>query len=68
MLNGGFSEYILLGPNFIKFGPIIKINKNYSLKYASLSESVACVFNGIENTKQNTFNSIIILGLSLIHI
>ena len=62
LLNGGFSEYLLLDSHFINFGPISKINKNDSLKYASLSESVACVFNGIENTKQNTFNSILILG------
>ena len=62
LLNGGFAEYILLDPKFIKYGPILKLKKNTSLKYASLSESVACVFNGIENTKENIFNSILILG------
>ena len=52
MIDGGFAEYLLIDANFIKYGPITKLKKNADLSLACLSESVACVFNGIEIAKK----------------
>ena len=62
IIDGGFAEYFLLNSNFIKNGPIIKLLKNADLSLAFLSESVACVLNGIEISKKNNFHSVLILG------
>ena len=41
MIDGGFAEYLLIDSNFIKNGPIIKLQKNADLSLACLSESVS---------------------------
>ena len=61
-IDGGFSEYILLNKRFIANGPIVKLDKLADMKLSSLSESIACVINGIEITNRNKFDSVLILG------
>ena len=61
-IDGGFADYFYVSSRFIKYGPIIKLEKDANMLLACLSESVACVINGIEIVKKNKFNSIIILG------
>lgn len=62
--NGGFTKLMKLSKKIINNGPIIKINKKINPKYACLSESVACVINGLEfpNFKNYKNKSLLILG------
>ena len=40
--DGGFAEFILVPPSFVKAGPIIKVNEDMPLRLAGLAEPVAC--------------------------
>ena len=62
IIDGGFADYFVINSNFINNGPIIKLDKKSDMSLACLSESVACVINGIEIAKQNNFHSVVILG------
>ena len=60
--DGGFSNYFILKKKFLKKIPHVFYRAKKSLKYASLSESLACVINGLEITNFKKNKSIAIIG------
>ncbi len=60
--DGGFSNYFILKKKFLKKIPHVIYKAKKSLKYASLSESLACVINGLEITNFKKNKSIVIIG------
>ena len=60
--DGGFSNYFILKKKFLKKIPHVFYKGKKSLKYASLSESLACVINGLEITNFKKNKSIVIIG------
>ena len=60
--DGGFSNYFILKKKFLKKIPHVFYKAKKSLKYASLSESLACVINGLEITNFRKNKSIAIIG------
>lgn len=60
--DGGFSNYFVLKKNLLPKVPHVIYKGRKSLKYASLSESLACVINGLEITNFKKNQSIVVLG------
>ena len=60
--DGGFSNYFILDKKLLPRVPHVIYKSKKSLKYASLSESLACVINGLEITNFKKNQSIVILG------
>jgi len=60
--DGGFSNYFILDKKLLPSVPHVIYKSKKSLKYASLSESLACVINGLEITNFKKNQSIVILG------
>ncbi len=60
--DGGFSNYFVLKKKLLPKVPHVIYKSKKSLKYASLSESLACVINGLEITNFKKNQSIVIIG------
>ena len=61
-IDGGFANYFIINKKTLKSIPYcVYKNQKYS-KYASLSESLACVINGIETSNFKKNNTIAIIG------
>jgi L-iditol 2-dehydrogenase len=59
---GGFSEYILLDPLVVKYGPIQIFNRQLSYDAAALAEPLACCINGYERGLMQAGRSVVIFG------
>jgi L-iditol 2-dehydrogenase len=60
--DGGFTNYIILKKNIFKKIPKIIYKSKNKIKYAALSESIACVLNGLETIKFTKKNTIAVIG------
>jgi L-iditol 2-dehydrogenase len=60
--DGGFSQYILLDPLVVKFGPISKFSKSLSFEEACLAEPLACCINGYERGLARENGVVVIIG------
>ncbi|MCE3237240.1 MAG: Threonine dehydrogenase and related Zn-dependent dehydrogenase [Gammaproteobacteria bacterium] len=59
---GGFSEYILLNPLVVKYGPIQTFSHPLSYDAAALAEPLACCINGYERGLMEKGRSVVIFG------
>ncbi len=61
-IEGGFAEYISLGPEVWKGGPFKRINTNIDLDLCALAEPLACCLNGYEKiNKTNIKNETVLI-------
>lgn len=60
--DGGFSQYMLLDPLMVKYGPIQVINNNLEPDVAALAEPLACCINGYERSLINPKSTIVVFG------
>jgi L-iditol 2-dehydrogenase len=60
--DGGFSNYFSINKKLLSKTPHIIYKNKKNLKYAALTESLACVVNGLEITKLKKGGSIAIIG------
>ena len=60
-LEGGFSQFMVINEDTLKFGPIKKF-KNIDYDIASLAEPLACCINGFEKVSFKRYESILIMG------
>jgi L-iditol 2-dehydrogenase len=61
-INGGFAEYLLIPKTIFEIGGVIPVPDNVSNDEASLIEPLACCINSINQIKNLSFDSVIILG------
>lgn len=61
--NGGFSNFFILKKKILKKIPHVIYNSNKEIKYAALSESLACIVNGLEITNFKKNNTVAIIGV-----
>ncbi len=61
-INGGFAEYLLIPQTIFEIGGIIPVPDNVTNDEASLIEPLACCINSINQIKNLSFDSVIILG------
>jgi L-iditol 2-dehydrogenase len=59
---GGFSEYLLIDPLVISYGPIHKIPDNLDYDEAALAEPLACCINGLELAWVSLGDIVVIIG------
>jgi len=59
---GGFSEYLLVDPLVINYGPIHKIPEGLSYDEAALAEPLACCINGLELAWVSLGDIVVIIG------
>ena len=59
---GGFAEYILLNETTVKYGPVNKIPDNLSYEEASVAEPLACCINGLELSRLQAGDTVVIIG------
>lgn len=62
IVDGGFAKYIILEENDLIRCPKIIYHSKKEINYICLSESVACVVNGLESVNFDRNKSILILG------
>ena len=60
--DGGFSNYFAIDKKILSRIPHITYKSKTKLKYASLTESLACVINGLEITNFKKKQNIVIIG------
>ena len=61
--DGGFSNYFIIKKKLFKLIPHVIYKSKKNLKYAALSESLACVINGLEIANFKKDNTIVIIGV-----
>jgi len=61
-LEGGFSEFMLLDPLAVKYGPIQRFGSHISYDSAALAEPLACCINGYERGLMQSDRSVVIFG------
>jgi L-iditol 2-dehydrogenase len=61
-VNGGFASHILIPRKILEIGGVVPVLDHVSNEEASLIEPLACCINGINQVKDFTFESAIILG------
>ena len=61
-VNGGFASHILIPRKILEIGGVVPVFDDVSNEEASLIEPLACCINGINQVKDFTFESAIILG------
>lgn len=59
---GGFSEYMLLSEPIVERCPIKKIPDNVPFDEAALSETLACVINGMDFVRMRENKDVLIIG------
>ena len=62
IVNGGFAQYIIFEENDLIRCPKVIYHSKKEINYICLSESVACVVNGLESVNFDHNKSILILG------
>ena len=60
--DGGFSQYMLLDPLMVKYGPIQKVKNNLAPELAALAEPLACCINGYERGLIKPNSTVVIFG------
>ena len=60
--DGGFSQFMLLDPLIVKYGPLQKVNKTVNPDIAALAEPLACCINGYERGLVNPGSTIVVFG------
>lgn len=60
--DGGFSNYFIINKKILKKIPHIIYRSRREIKYAALSESLACVVNGVEITNLRKNQNVAIIG------
>lgn len=60
--DGGFSNYFIIKKKILKKIPHIIYRSKREIKYAALSESLACVVNGVEITNLRKNQNVAIIG------
>jgi len=60
--DGGFSQYMLLDPLMVKYGPIQKVKNNLEPDLAALAEPLACCINGYERGLIKPKSTVVIFG------
>ncbi len=61
-IDGGFSNYFIINKKILKSIPYVVYKNKKNAKFASLSESLACVINGLEITNFKKNGTIAIIG------
>ncbi len=61
--NGGFSNYFIIKKKILKKIPHVIYRSNKEIKYAALSESLACIVNGFEITNFKKKQTVAIIGV-----
>lgn len=61
--NGGFSNFFIIKKTILKKIPHVIYKSNNEIKYAALSESLACIVNGLEITNLKKKHTVAIIGV-----
>lgn len=65
-IGGGFAEYCLLPSYSIEGGPVHHLPDHVSYEEGALAEPLACIINGLENTKIKLGDTVVIIGAGAI--
>ena len=60
--DGGFSQYMLLDPLIVKYGPLQVVKNGVKPNIAALSEPLACCINGYEQGLVKPQSTIVVFG------